>query len=166
MLGGQHFRWGEHSALPTGINCLQHRDQRHDGLTRTNLTLKQTRHGHALFNVRADFTDYLLLPRCQLEIEGINEHVLMAFERARLYLLIEMPLSNFALPLQQRPSSGRGYLVAQGMTIEGRGQGLLQLVWAGRKAKWARGMHENVPVWAEGDGCAACTVLTLLVWHT
>ena len=51
MLLGQYFRRRQHRALSAGIDCLQHSQQGHHGLTRADFTCQQAVHRAGLRHV-------------------------------------------------------------------------------------------------------------------
>ena len=73
VLRREHLRGREEGCLCAGVDDGEHRSQRHDRLTRADLTLEQSVHGHLTREVVGDGGTDLDLPRRQLERESAVE---------------------------------------------------------------------------------------------
>ncbi len=67
MLGGKDFRGSQQRALITGIDHLQHRQHRHDGLTGADLALQKPVHRPGRGQFPGDHVEHLTLAGRQLE---------------------------------------------------------------------------------------------------
>ena len=61
VLAGEDFGRGEHRRLGAGLDRLQHRQQRDQGLARPDIALEQAQHRLVLGHVAADLADHALL---------------------------------------------------------------------------------------------------------
>ena len=73
MLGGKDFGGSQQRTLISGVDHLQHRQHRDDGLSRTHLALQQSVHGLGGGQFGRDDLEHLALARGQLEWQSLVE---------------------------------------------------------------------------------------------